>query len=201
MKAVVLVVVALAGAAHAADVVVEASECRHVAFDGTTLNVWDCNQIGVGAPVPTPRPPAPPGPTAPPPPPPPAGACPSGSINDDIGGGNRGFVNETMAIGEHRAYCATLPVAAKQLRFEITEKCQQAIVAMRITPPAGAHYSDGATIAAVDHQYWTATFGGPRKVAGYVPPGTWIVELFSEQPNGTGCPGVNQFDLIWKWSE
>jgi hypothetical protein len=87
----------------------------------------------------------------------------------------------------------------KWVRFEQFDKCLGTNVTLRVTPPPGATYSTGVPLP-VSEQRGTVSYGGSRSPAGYVPGGTYVVEVVGGV-TGHLCGGVNKYDLQFKFGE
>jgi hypothetical protein len=149
-------------------------------------------------PTPKPTPSQTPGPT----PPVPSG-CPNGFM-PDAGNGNVGLLPPIRLKKDERVvYCAQLNAPVRRVQMQVNGQCLGANFLLTVTPPAGALFSDGTPLQVVenDNDPAKATYGGLTKPLGYVPAGTFLVDVLGLEVGGDCMNNGSLFKLSWVYDQ
>jgi hypothetical protein len=120
-------------------------------------------------------------------------------LAQSLGTGVFGIQNIRIASGQKHVYCAPLEGGAKRVRFEISKQCLGANFEMKVIPET-VFYSNGTTPMPVTTTTRSVTYGSLSHPPGFVPPGTFLVEV-TGLPVGTNCSGNQSlYHVIWSFS-
>jgi hypothetical protein len=190
-----IVAICVSGSAYAISLTLQANNCTGWTSSGNTIVLTGCT--GTSNPGDPPPPPSPPPPPPPPPPsgPPPSG-CAQGNLSQNLGRNVFGVQNIAIANGQEHVYCVPLQNPARRVRVEISRHCVGANLELRVVPET-SFYSNGTTPMPVVTSSRSANYGSLTHPAGWVPAGTFLVEV-TGLPVGTDCPNNKSvYTLLW----
>jgi hypothetical protein len=190
-----VVAICVSGSAYAISLTLQANNCTGWQSSGNTIVLTGCTG--------TPQNPGDPPPPPPPPPPPtptpgtnPQPGCAQGNLSHNLGRNIFGVERVQIANGQKHVYCAPLQNPARRVRVEISRQCLGANVELAVTPET-IFYRDGTTPMAVQRSSRSANYGSLSHPAGWVPAGTFQVEV-TGLPVGVDCPNnKSTYTLLW----